>query len=297
MTVNNEIIKLEHEITANLAKEMDAIQRNCGSISGKELDSLYPDVSSYTSDYFQTFWGLELKERIQPKGKPKKILDIGVGRGESSIYLASLGFEVSCVEPSSAPCEIIQYISNKFMLPLKIYRCSAEYLNLIPENNFDICIFNNSLHHCDDPVRALKNCHKLLSPGGSVFFMNEIFIRSYKSKSRFYKFMAADPLKSGNYGGNEHAYYYHEYKEMLRKSGFLKIKEHIPFRYSHPELVMHNLGKILNRRYNKTERLIRAIYFYLLSKILEFNVLKKAALPVLKNLAFVQITFEGIKQE
>lgn len=296
MTANNEIIKLEHEITANLAKEIEAIQVSCEGLNEKELDFRYPDINSYTRDYFQTFWGLELKERIQSKDKSKKILDIGVGRGESSIYLASLGFEVSCVEPSSTPCKIIKHFSNKFNLPLKIYQCSAEYLNLIPENNFDICIFNNSLHHCDEPVKALKNCYELLTPGGSVFFMNEIFLRFYKSKNKFYKFITANPIKSGNYGGNEHAYYYGEYKKMLRKSGFSEIKEHIPFRYSHPELVINNLKTILNKRYNKTELLIRSIYFRLLRCALESDILRRGLFPFLKKLAFVQVTFEGIKK-
>jgi ubiquinone/menaquinone biosynthesis C-methylase UbiE len=292
----NEIIKIEHEISINLAKEMEVIQRSCGSIKENELDSHYPDVDSYTRDYFQTFWGLELKERIKSKAKPKKILDIGVGRGESSIYLASLGFEVFCIEPTFAAREIIRHISNKFSLPLKIYQCSAEYLNLIPERNFDMCVFNNSLHHCDDPVKALKNCYEVLRPGGSVFLMNEMFLRYYKSKKNFYKFISSNPVKSGNYGGNEHAYYYYEYTDMLRKSGFLEIKEHIPFRYSHTELVINNLRTILSQRYSKTDQLLRLVYFWCLSKILKSNLIMRATFPLLKYMAFIQITFEGIRE-
>jgi len=297
MAVKNGIIKIEYRMSVNLLKEIEAIQKACNSTNEKELDYNYPDVDSYTRDYFQTFWGLEFKERIKSTDKPKKILDIGVGRGESSIYLASLGFEVSCIEPTFAACKIIEYISNKFKLPLTIYQCSAEYLNLIPDADFDMCIFNNSLHHCDDPAKALKNCYDVLRPGGSVFLMNEIFLRYYKSKKSFYNFMLNDPIKSGNYNGNEHAYYYYEYVDMLRKNGFVEIKEHIPFRYSHPDLVINNLRTILIRRYNKMERLLRFVYFRCLSRILKSMFFIRLIFPFLKYMAFIQITFEGIKNK
>lgn len=45
----NEIIKITYEISLNLAKEIESIQRSCGSIKESELDSHYPDVGSYLS--------------------------------------------------------------------------------------------------------------------------------------------------------------------------------------------------------------------------------------------------------
>jgi len=292
--MKNNVIKIEHTLSPGLSKEINSIDQ-CYLEVNQELIKNYPDIGSYINNYFQTFWGLELKEQIKKIKKPAKILDIGAGRGESSIYLASLGFEVSCAEPAYSSCQAIKEIANKFDIPINIYQCSAEHINDIPDKNFDICIFNNSLHHCDDPFLALKNCYDILKKGGSIYLMNEIFLKIHKSKKSFYKFMANNHKKSGNYGGNEHAYYYYEYVKMLKDAKFDKIIEHIPFRYANPRIVASNLKTILGQRYNLIERTSRIIYFYLLNKLISSIYFNKNLLPQLKKSGLIQITFEGVK--
>ena len=80
--------------------------------------------------------------------------------------------------------------------------------------------FNASLHHCDDPIRALSHCYESLNKGGVLFLVNENFIRPWMTKARFYHLMETRPEAMGNYGGNEHTFYNWEYIQMLRKSKF-----------------------------------------------------------------------------
>ncbi|HBG04316.1 MAG TPA: hypothetical protein DDY22_01885 [Geobacter sp.] len=38
----------------------------------------------------------------------------------------------------------------------------------LSEQQFDYILFNSSLHHCDDPVKALRAAFRLLKPGGEI---------------------------------------------------------------------------------------------------------------------------------
>jgi SAM-dependent methyltransferase len=72
------------------------------------------------------------------------------------------------VEPSFECCQIIDGLSNKFNSNILVYQCSGEDMNQIDDSDFDLCIFNSSLHHCYDPVKAIKNCHSLLKEKGQL---------------------------------------------------------------------------------------------------------------------------------
>jgi hypothetical protein len=79
------------------------------------------------------------------------------------------------------------------------------------------------LHHCDDPIQALKAAFKVLKRGGTIFLVNENFLRPWMSKQRYQRLLCADPIGMGHYGGNEHAYFNWEYASMLKKAGFSAV--------------------------------------------------------------------------
>jgi len=138
----------------------------------KDLFALVDDADSvseyYSSHTSQTHW-LEFVKKVDSKGLGK-ILDIGFGRGQTSLYLAHMGHEVHALEPSPLHCEILEKACEKYQLPIAIYIGGGEDIEQIPSEDFDLCIFNSSLHHCDDPMKALKACLKKLKPGGKVLY-------------------------------------------------------------------------------------------------------------------------------
>lgn len=151
---------------------------------------------------------------------PMKILDIGVGRGESSLLLSSLGHEVFAVEPSEDFCQLIKSAACKFGLPVTVCQGVAEDLDRLGERDFDVVFFNASLHHCDDPSAALHHSFQVLRPGGYICLVAELYIRPWVSKGCWYRRLETNPIEMGHYGGNEHAYYSWEYITLLLKSGF-----------------------------------------------------------------------------
>jgi 2-polyprenyl-3-methyl-5-hydroxy-6-metoxy-1,4-benzoquinol methylase len=151
----------------------------------------------------------------------KRVLDVGVGSGITSAYLAALGSRVTCVEPSAEICAAMEPFFERLELEISIVCGTGESIDQIGEE-FDSVVFWSSLHHCDDPFTALKHASAVLRPGGLVFLFEPV-LRFYRSKKWFYRMLETQPGKVGHYGGNEHIYRYHEYVEMLRAAAFTVV--------------------------------------------------------------------------
>ncbi|MBS1970390.1 MAG: class I SAM-dependent methyltransferase [Bdellovibrionales bacterium] len=201
----------ENEANASFAKDHSFFVENC-----KSPMEYYEDGVSNAYIEYPEF----LK---QYPGKKLKILDIGVGRGESSVYLASLGHQVFSIEPSKDFCRLIAQIKNKFSLNITPVCSVAEEMGQLNESNFDLVIFNSSLHHCDNPDIALHQAYLMLKPNGKVFLSSEIQLKPWVNKSAWYRRLETHPEEMGHYGGNEHAYFNWEYSRMLKGAGFQKV--------------------------------------------------------------------------
>lgn len=216
------VISLKFKASIGLSEELKATGNR---INEKALNNALEKATSadaYTknSQKHAHFWDLM---RLGQSAKPgSKILDIGAGQGASTIYFASLGHEVSALEPSLEACQVVEAVSKKVGAKVSIYRGTAEVCDQISER-FDHVVFNSSLHHCDDPLLALKNAKSLLLPGGKVHLVNEPILKIFRSKRWYYKRLKTHPLQMGHYGGNEHIYYYWEYKKMLKMAGLRHI--------------------------------------------------------------------------
>lgn len=228
--------------------------------------------------------------------KKLKILDIGVGRGESSVYLATLGHSVTCVEPSYDFCTLIAYIKNKFNLDITVVRTVGEEINKIKDGPFDVVIFNASLHHCDDPELALKNAFGLLATGGKVFLSSEIQIRPWVNKKRWYWMLEHHPEKMNHYGGNEHAYYAWEYTGMMKKAGFQKTLREASGQFMNPRYRIERDLKIapLEKRSLKGKVIfgVRVVYYYVMATLVRIPFLFQ---PLTAS-SLISCQFVGIKK-
>jgi SAM-dependent methyltransferase len=202
-------VSAENEANKDISKHLAATITNCLS------------PIEFYSRIDGPFW--EYKAIFSSINSPKKILDVGAGRGDSSIYLAELGHNVHSVEPSPDLCEIICAAAGKFKLSITVHQTVGEYINNIEEDDFDIVCFNASLHHCDDPLLALRNCYQKLRPGGRIYLLNETILKPYRSEKGYQLLLQKYPEKMGHYGGNEHAYHCWKYKSLIRQAGFTKV--------------------------------------------------------------------------
>jgi tellurite methyltransferase len=76
------------------------------------------------------FFGIEpepiLKEYYTRLRRDGRVLDIGVGQGRNTLFLARKGFPVDCIDPSTVALETVSAIASGEALPVRTYRCGFE---------------------------------------------------------------------------------------------------------------------------------------------------------------------------
>jgi SAM-dependent methyltransferase len=287
------IVRHDFDTTEGLEKEMylhDKVDDNRHILQHETLEEF---LDSWTHKMHRS----EI-ESVCDHFKPEsRILDIGVGLGYTSFYFASRGHIVTVVEPSLALCTVMDQLAQKFNIDLTIHQCTMEHFS--SEERFDICLFNASFHHCDEPLRALRNCHASLHAGGRVYLVNEQVLKFYRSKKWYDRARREDPEKMCDYGGNEHTYRIHEYRSMLRRAGFRVENENVPVYYLHPKdliVTSIHLNDVFSKEngkeiYSDSNILIRFIFYMLLKRLVTIPLTCR----LLKMMSLIGITFTGKK--
>lgn len=113
--------------------------------------------------YFEDLWALLGQKR------DARCLEIGAGRGTTSMYLTAEGCDVTMLD--LAPQSFAQaercFKSQNLPVP-KFVVADAQHTGL-PENSYD-CIYSiGLLEHFDDPRPLLTETLRLLRPGGMAF--------------------------------------------------------------------------------------------------------------------------------
>jgi 2-polyprenyl-3-methyl-5-hydroxy-6-metoxy-1,4-benzoquinol methylase len=94
--------------------------------------------------------------------KSARLLDVGCGNGSFLMFAREAGWDVSGVD----------------MDPKAVAQCKRSGLNVNEggigvydgiESRFDMITLSHIIEHVYDPVRLLKDCHRLLKPGGTIW--------------------------------------------------------------------------------------------------------------------------------
>ena len=161
-----------HETTPGLAEEIEVIRGRYGEVSDDEFFGEYQSARAYYQEFMSLPHGLEAARRIEAMDGARRLLEVGPGQGRLAFYFADHGYDVSVVEPSPEQCRVLEGGARRFGLEMTIYNGSAEYMDAI-DARFDVVYFNRSLHHCDDPARALVNSRRLLVAGGRLLLRSQ----------------------------------------------------------------------------------------------------------------------------
>ena len=116
-------------------------------------------------------WHYHLTELFEElSGSTGKLLEIGCGIGVDSIELARCGFEVTAVDLTEAAIDIARQHAEYRGVDISFRVGNAEALNFA-EATFDAVYSFGVLHHTPDMVRAIKELHRVLTPGGTAYIM------------------------------------------------------------------------------------------------------------------------------
>lgn len=101
----------------------------------------------------------------------KKVLDVGCGAGGKTIYYGSLGVEaiigleiLGKYKEEATNLAIEKGLSNKFS-----FVCEDASKMSFHDHFFDSIIMNDAMEHVDEPSEVLKECYRVLKPGGRLY--------------------------------------------------------------------------------------------------------------------------------
>ena len=122
-------------------------------------------------DYFEACTAPENRFILKQLGDitGEKLLDLGCGAGENSVYFAKKGALCVATDYSPGMVEVALKLAEKN--GVKIEGCTANAMELeFPDNTFDIVYASNLLHHLPEPKLAIREMHRVLKPGGKACF-------------------------------------------------------------------------------------------------------------------------------
>ncbi len=129
----------------------------------------------YVDQAFESISGPENRQILAWMGdlKGKKVLELGCGLGEASVYFAKKGADVTSTDISPKMVETAEKLAQLHGTSVKGLVVSANNLNNIPDNFFDYTYAGNLLHHVDI-VKCITELRPKLKDGGQAFFWDPI---------------------------------------------------------------------------------------------------------------------------
>lgn len=150
---------------------------------------------------FDSFVAMENKFILESIGdlKGKKILDVGAGLGESSVYFALQGAEVYFNDISPKMGEFAQSLAEKHGVKLNLLIAPIEELQL-HKDFFDIIYCANLIHHIppQDQEMWIKTMSETLTPKGVLVTIDPLkynpAINWYRNKAEDVRTIDEQPL-------------------------------------------------------------------------------------------------------
>jgi SAM-dependent methyltransferase len=118
----------------------------------------------------------------------KQLLDIGSGLGESSVYFALQGADVTALDISPGMVETTLNLGKRHGVELKGVVSVAEELN-VPSVSFDLVYIANAIHHVQDRTKMYDEIRRVLRPGGRFFSYDPL---AYNPVINIYRRMATE---------------------------------------------------------------------------------------------------------
>ncbi len=127
-------------------------------------------------------WILELMGDL----RGKKLLDIGAGLGESSVYFALQGADVVCTDISPAMVDLAKRLAIHHGTEISGITTPGETIDF-PDDSFDIVHIANTIHHVASKQKLFSEIHRVLKPNGRFFSIDPL---AYNPVINVYRRMA-----------------------------------------------------------------------------------------------------------
>jgi ubiquinone/menaquinone biosynthesis C-methylase UbiE len=125
-------------------------------------------------EYFESSTAPENRFILKHMGdfRGKKILDLGCGAGENSVYFAKKGAHCIATDYSPGMVEIARQLAKKYKVTIEAKQMDAMHTTF-KDSFFDYVYASNLLHHVN-PKKVIYECHRILKPGGKLCFWDPL---------------------------------------------------------------------------------------------------------------------------
>jgi len=107
--------------------------------------------------------------------QPMHVLDVGAGTGWLSHRLAALGQRVVAVDALDDDADGLG-AARHYVVPFVGVQADFDALPFTPKQ-FDLVVFNGSLHYAPDAAATLARARRMLAPGGALVVMDSPMFR------------------------------------------------------------------------------------------------------------------------
>lgn len=148
-----------------LAREQDHHDRWAAAI---DVDSIRVETA------FEAVTAPENRFLLRHMGELRgaRLLELGSGAGEGSVYFALKGARCTATDCSAGMLAVAERLAARYGVGIETRLADAEHLDF-PANSFDLVYAANVLHHAR-PERVLAEMHRVLRPGGRACFWDPL---------------------------------------------------------------------------------------------------------------------------
>jgi len=162
--------------------------------------AFFASISGKETRPWNSYWKVVEIAKQNFRSEDQKLLDFGCGKGELSLVLSKVGYEVFGFDLSPNNITIAKRLANEYQMAGRThFQVSvAEKLDY-PTDYFDVVVGNEILHHVEIS-EALSECVRVLKEGGMAIFHEPVRVPMFDvlRESRFGRWLVPKEVSLEN---------------------------------------------------------------------------------------------------
>ena len=150
-------------------------------------EAFFASIAGEETRPWNSYWRMVEIAKQTFTSEDQKLLDFGCGKGELSLVLSKVGYEVFGFDLSPSNIAIAKRLASEYEMAERTHFqvCVAEKLDY-PTDYFDVLVGADILHHVEIS-QALSECSRVLKRGGVAIFHEPVRVPIFDAvrESRF----------------------------------------------------------------------------------------------------------------